>query len=64
MSDMTSEFPIIIMFVIDFTPDILYVVYKLITIMYNISISGATFALLLIVHAFVSNSLRLTPLIH
>lgn len=31
------------MFVIGFTIDILYVVYKLITIMYDISISGGSF---------------------
>ena len=43
MLDITSEFPIIIMFVIDFTIDTLYVVCKLITIMYAISISGAAF---------------------
>ena len=43
MSDITSEFLIIIIFVIDFTIDILYVVYKLITIMYDIIISGGSF---------------------
>jgi hypothetical protein len=41
-----SEFLIIIMFVIDFTIDNLYVVYKLITIMYDIIISGAAFCTL------------------
>lgn len=43
MSDITSVFLIIIMFVIDSTIDILYVVYKLITNIYDISISGAAF---------------------
>ena len=47
MSGMTSEFLIIFMFVIDFTVDILYVVYKLISIMYDISINEVAFCIIL-----------------